>query len=233
MRARGILLLPLFLVACESEDLLAGLPDAAPQIDAGCMAGYPIYLNRYPVTIQPGVVNDSVANTSTMLTEPATTTGSQFSHADWSAAIACARELFAPFPIVITDEDPGDVDHLEIVVTHLPGELGFDGNIRSIAALPCGGAIRRSVAFAFSGTFSSPRDLCEGGFGYPAGVAAGLTPSVRCEDVMNWNLDSCASKSFLDEEVQCGVFSPMTCQCGGDTQNSYQQMMQVYGSLCR
>jgi hypothetical protein len=228
MRSLCVLVPLLLLTACASKDLLADLPDAAIGRCPG--DGYPIFLNRDPVTIEPGP-SDSVANTSTLVSEPVTTLGSQLSEAGWDASVACARELFAPFPVVITEVDPGNVEHLEIVVTHAPNELGFPGGVISVAPYSCGDPQRRAITFAFSGEVNSPRLLCEQGFGFTAGIVAGLHHSFRCEDTLS-QLAGCGDKSFLDEEVPCGIYSPEPCACGGDTQNTYQTMQAFYGGLC-
>jgi hypothetical protein len=234
MRAFGLACLPLLLAACEAKDLLPDLPDAAPaaEIDAGCVGCYPIYLNRHPVTIEPAgdEPSDSVANTSVLVTEEVTTAGSRLSEHDWAVTVACVRALFAPFPVVITEIDPGDVDHLEVIVTHSPEELGWPTSTVVNASASACGAGRREITFAFSGLITTPQRLCEFGVGFTAGRAAGLSSSGFCPDIMAQGHWWC-EKSFLDEELGCGFYGDEPCLCGGDTQNSYQTMQAYYGGL--
>jgi hypothetical protein len=42
-------------------------------------------------------------------------------------------------------------------------------------------------------------------------------------------LDGCGAKAFQDLDAPCGVVSPQTCQCGGQTQNSYQALLAIFG----
>jgi hypothetical protein len=223
----------LLLGACGSKDLLADLPDAGPTaVDAGPAGCYPIFLNRAPVTIYPSTdgLSDPVANKSVMVTETVTTAGSQLSDSDWDATVACVRALFAPFPVVITEVDPGDVDHHEVVVTHSATEIGGpSGATAAWSGIGCG-TQRRELTFAFSAVLTSPRELCERGVGAVAGGVAGLDGSTYCPDVMSLPSSACGDKSFVDAEVACAA--PLPCRCGGDTQNSYQTMQDYYAGLC-
>jgi hypothetical protein len=59
-----------------------------------------------------------------------------------------------------------------------------------------------------------------------------LDHAFLCADTMTY-LSGCAEpKSYVDMDVACGEFEARACQCGGNTQNSYQTIMDLAGPAC-
>jgi hypothetical protein len=54
---------------------------------------------------------DASTNTSSILDAPTTLAPPNVVEADWTFFLGCVAEKFAPFNIVITDQDPGAIDH--------------------------------------------------------------------------------------------------------------------------
>ena len=42
-------------------------------------------------------------------------------------------------------------------------------------------------------------------------------------------LSGCGDKTYQDGDYPCGEYSPRSCECGGQTQNSYQYIMGLFG----
>ncbi len=231
---RALWLLAICTLCGCRENLLANLPDAAPAAPADAVVDAPpayiVYLNRRPVTVMPGD-QDSVANTSSLLNDVYTTPGSIMTDEKWATLLQCVREILAPFPIQVTTDDPGNVDHEEIIFAQSPSDVGAPAGLGFLAAPNCSGGARE-VGYVFEGVDPSPtRALCENVV-FPIGAAAGLDFSYKCEDVMS-ALGGCGDKSFLDQVVQCGEQAPADCECGDSLQNSYQAMLRYYGGLAQ
>jgi hypothetical protein len=47
------------------------------------------------------------------------------SAANWAATVACFKDLWKEFDVVITDEDPGNVPHMEAVFGGYPQDVGM------------------------------------------------------------------------------------------------------------
>src|SRR5690606_37973399 len=85
-----------------------------------------IYLNRCEdgCQISPGF-EDSRSNRSSIIDSTIELSEWQHSEAGWREMVACVRELYAPFDVIVTDVDPGQEPHFEAMVAGAPGEAGF------------------------------------------------------------------------------------------------------------
>ncbi|HTM19866.1 MAG TPA: hypothetical protein VL172_05140 [Kofleriaceae bacterium] len=232
----------LALAGCH-EDLLADLPDAAaPPADACVPAGsHIVYLNREPTTFTPGSPDDSVANVTSLVSAEVTTQGVstlQLTDTRWRTITECVAALLAAYDVRVTNEDPGDVDHWELVVTHDGTEVGQPASSAGVAPAGCPSAGPREIAFAFWQPFNLGMDaqgMCEL-LGWEIGIMAGLSPTVDCRDVLgplDGSAPECADPAtFLDETVGCADaadYQPADCRCGGTLQNSDLTLTAYFG----
>jgi len=74
-----------------------------------------IYLNHDGVILRPGD-NNSSRQVSSIVTQPTAIGGWDVDDDTWSDTVACIAQLYAPFDVTVTDEDPGDVPHIEAVI---------------------------------------------------------------------------------------------------------------------
>src|SRR5688500_9797486 len=83
-----------------------------------------IYLNKGGGVFYPGALNDSSANTSFLVQAgelsqtqipPAPLTPTQ-----WNELVQCVKDKYAPFSVEITDVDPENLDHIEVVIGGTP-----------------------------------------------------------------------------------------------------------------
>lgn len=176
-------------------------------------------------TYTPGF-DDSSTNQSSVVSGTSTLSGFAFGDPSWNAVVACVRDAFAPFAITVTDVDPGPLVHLEVAIGGAPQQLGLPAGIVEISPVTCTGdrVVEAGIAFAFAQEIGDiPLEVCWNA-ARAAGSLLGLDHELLAGDVMTYLVDP-LPKTFLDETAPCGEFTPRTCQCGGTTQNSHQQLL--------
>ncbi|MDB4954323.1 MAG: Carboxypeptidase regulatory-like protein, partial [Myxococcales bacterium] len=57
--------------------------------------------------------------------------------ASWAQVVACMKATMAPFNITVTDVDPGNVPHFEVMIAGSPGQLGLPQGVGGIADYSC------------------------------------------------------------------------------------------------
>ena len=172
---------------------------------------------------------------------------SAFSRSDavWQETMACMREVFAPFNVVVTDDDPGSAPHYEIMVGGSPTQLGFDLGTGGVSPATCG-TIPSSLVFVFDVWGNNANEICA---------------TAAQEVAHSWALDHVTDASdpmtyysyanrrhFKDADVTCGSdcsdgLGPngetctgtgrqtRECACGaGPTQNSVQMIKELFGT---
>src|SRR4051812_26264184 len=84
--------------------------------DAACQPAV-LYLNRTGGLWDHGAHDDAAANLSILVDGPRTLPAWPKDDTDWGLLVDCLRTALAPFPLTITETDPGAVPHTEIVFT--------------------------------------------------------------------------------------------------------------------
>src|SRR5450755_4064832 len=103
MRALALVVL----VACGGSD---HVPDAtcAPAI---------VYLDRGGGSYDHGALDDATANLSVIVDVPRVLPPWPHDDANWGDLVSCIRTALAPFPLQVTEVDPGVAPHVELVFT--------------------------------------------------------------------------------------------------------------------
>lgn len=197
----------------------------APAPQAGAM--HILFLNRCVggVTINPGN-EDSSANTSSILGGPVNFPEFPWGDATWNETMARTRELFAPFNVQVTDVDPGNTPHDEVIVCGDGASAGFQG-AGGVAPFTCG-VIPRAITYVFAETMGNNPDALAIVVGQEAAHAWGLDHEYKCDDPMTY-LNWCGDVQYQDGDYPCGEYSERECSCGGNTQNSYQHILGLFG----
>jgi MYXO-CTERM domain-containing protein len=188
-----------------------------------------LYLNRCKggETFSPGY-NDSRNNRSSILGSTRTLPEYAYGDASWNELVTEARDLFRPFGVIVTDEDPGNEPHHEALVCGHSSDAGMPNGVGGVAPFSCG-VIENSITFSFPEVWGNqPRIIAEV-VAQEAAHAWGLDHEYLCEDPMTY-LVGCGKKAYRDEDARCGEYEPRNCQCGGATQNSYQAILAVFGN---
>lgn len=145
----------------------------------------------------------------------------------WNQVVDITRQLYAPFNITVTDVDPGNTPHDEAVVCGDGAMAGFAG-AGGVAPFSCG-VIPNAITFTFAETLGNDPQLIAEVVGQESAHAWGLDHEYLCEDPMTY-LSGCGNKTFQNIDAQCGEFNPRQCSCGGNTQNSYQWIVDTWGA---
>jgi hypothetical protein len=224
-----LLLLSSYAIAAPNSSPLQGSRIEAPPhlIQAGTNTGSRIlYLNRCVggCVIEPGF-EDSRTNHSSIV--ETTRNISEFRHSDedWQYIVDCVRELYAPFDVLVTDEDPGDISHSEAIVAGTAVEAGFLG-AGGVAPFACS-FIDNAITYTFAGNYENMRTICNV-VGQESAHAFGLDHEMECKDPLTY-LGGCSLKSFQDVDAPCGEYVERECECGGDTQNSFRYLEDLFG----
>lgn len=230
--------------ACGLTVLSAGA-DAAPTVPNGVLYRKPdpnarvaagsrrttniIYLNRCEggCTVSPGK-NNSIANTTEIALRTGTLT--EFAGGDdlWQAAVDCARDVYAPYNVVLTEEDPGDVPHFEVMIAGVADEVGR-APVGGLGVGACGEVVDNSISMVFANTpgANDATWLCYA-IAQETAHNFGLDHELEASDPMSY-LPFDGVRQFMDAEVPCGEMEATDCCAGPSTQNSHAYLMDEFG----
>ncbi len=195
-------------------------------------AGYHIlFINpcRGGETISPGF-NDSRTNHSSVPNQTVSFPEYPYGDASWNQVMTEVRSIMAPFGLEVTDQDPGNVPHTEIITC---GTSFAGSSVLGIAPFGCG-LVANAVGFAFAEEHGDERELAET-IVHEAGHTFSLNHLYDCEDPMTY-LGGCGDKYFQSAALSCagvssgGAWERQSCSCGGTTQNSHQTLLGMFGA---
>ena len=194
--------------------------------------GRVIYLNHDGVILRPGD-NDASRQRSSIVAEPTLLAGWDVDDETWAQTAACVAEIYAPFDVIVTDQDPGDVPHLEAVLGGHPGDVGLPDDVAGVSPFrtDCS-IIEGSVVFAFTDVLpDDPRTVCEV-IAQEIAHSFGLDHEMLASDPMTY-LDYGGERTFQDEMASCGEFADRKCGINGNMcrqrQNSFALLEQRLG----
>lgn len=201
-----------------------------------------IYMNRCAggCTVQPGY-DSSIDNTSSILRSTANFEEFKWGDDEWQQLLSCVRETYSPFNVTVTDQDPGQVPHWEIIVAGAASEAGMPAGVLGVS--PWVGQcpepiIDNAITYAFLNDPYARDDINEMCWivAQETAHSFGLDHEALANDPMTYiGLDSSqvSRHSFMDEDAACGAYTADDdgCYCLGTTQNSYQALMDIFGPL--
>ncbi len=191
-----------------------------------------LYINKNGVTLSPGD-NDARTNRSTLVTQTTAVPAWTTTAAAWSQIMSCTRTMWAPFNVTVTDVDPGNVPHMESIVTTTSSTIGMDPNVGGVSPYTIGcDLIPNSIVFTFAQAFNGdPETICEV-MGQEMAHSIGHDHQMLASDPMTY-LQYTGLQSFKDQTVSCGEYQNRACglqgECGA-TQNSVQMMLTRVGA---
>jgi hypothetical protein len=190
--------------------------------DAACEPAV-LYLNRTGATYQHGSFDDSSLNFSPIIDVERTLPPWPHDNIDWASLAACIREGLAPFPVAITETDPGMTAHTEIVFT-----TSYWGGQAGTTMITSGGCKDNyELVVLFGDALPTYARACHLAVRTYAQITAKLDLVGDCEDFMNNQLDCSEMRVFKDVSSACVDDSdvPTDCRCGGTSQNSHQALL--------
>lgn len=149
----------------------------------------------------------------------------------WGELVQCVKDTFLPFEIDVVTTDPGAANHSEVMIGGLAAQLSPDLVAGGVAPfVGCGATEDNVISFVFAGGQNDLEFLC-GAVAQEACHVWGLDHELNKLDPMTY-LDLGSLKRFQNASAQCGeaLNAPRECYCGGQTQNSYEYMSQMFGS---
>jgi MYXO-CTERM domain-containing protein len=202
-------------------------PLPPPVIDDSAHAAPKIFfLNKNGGTYTPGN-NDARTNRSSIVGQTRSVPAWNVSASGWSQVMTCMTTMFSRWNVVITDVDPGNVPHWELVVAGRPQDIGMQAGIGGVSPFNCS-TINNSIVFTFAEVYGTAyRDICETN-AQEIAHSFGLDHERLCADPMTY-LTGCGNKSFQNTAAPCGEYTNRPCMCGGSTQNSVALLDQRLG----
>jgi MYXO-CTERM domain-containing protein len=179
--------------------------------------------------ITRGNSNNSLTNTSTIASgNLAAYSGSTTT---WNSIMTCVRQTFAPFGITVVDVNPGNVPHFEAMAAGLPTQIGFSNGVAGVAPFTCG-IINNAISFSFLNL--NPSDVNDACWtiAQESAHAFGLSHEMLAADPMTY-IPNPPVKRFVDQSACIGTQGccqpAQECQCGPTMQNSYQELLDIFG----
>lgn len=170
----------------------------------------------------------SISNKSSLLKGDAHVGSYSFGRAHFSQVVRCVQDVYAPFGVTVTEQDPGNVPHFETIVAGSPTQLGFPAEVGGVAPFACDG-VDNAISFVFPVKLDGDAQrICET-IAHESAHPLGLEHTFLCEDTMTY-LEDCGDKGFVDLEAPCGEDGTRDCKCGGRTQNSYRKLIDAVGA---
>jgi len=190
-----------------------------------------IYLNPClpnGCTVYPGS-DDSRTNRSSIPNTQALLTAWPHGTTAWNQLVQCVKDMYAPFNISVTDVDPGNTNHFEVMVAGNASAIGVDGAGGVAPFEPCDGQLQDNViSFVFAADISNQDFLCWAAAQESSHVF-GLDHELNALDPMTYLTPPIKKEGFQNTASNCGEDNPRECWCSGNTQNSYQYLMDTFG----
>ena len=186
------------------------------------------YLNKSGGTFRPGN-NDARTNYSSIVDSVSTVPAWNVSAAGWTHVVDCMRDMFDRWNVTITDQDPGNVPHWEIVIAGRPQDVGMQQGVGGVSpyTYDCS-VISNSIVYTFAEVYGNDyQAICETS-AQEIAHSFGLDHEYLCEDPMTY-LYNCGDKAFQDVAAPCGEYSARECACGDTTQNSVEWLNERLG----
>jgi len=202
------------LAACGGEP--------ATPTDAACERAT-LYLNRNGADYAFAGRDDSSQNVSELLDMPRTLPPWPHDDIDWGFLTDCIRTRLAPFPVEITETDPGARPHTEIVFT----TAYWAGAPGTTNIVPSACRSGHEVQFVFGNALPTFVRACHVALRGYAQMTALLSIADNCEDILNADMDCSLERNFTDRESTCVDANAQAtpCRCSGAaTQNSFDAM---------
>jgi len=192
-----------------------------------------IYLNHDGVILTPGD-NDATQHVSSIVAQPTAIDGWDIDDQTWADTVACVANIYAPFDVTITDQDPGDVPHIEALVGGDPRDVGLPENVAGVSPFTSDcSIIENSIVFTFTDVLpDDAQTVCEV-MAQEIAHSFGLDHEMLPADPMTY-LDYDGDRTFKDEMASCGEYSDRMCGINGticrQRQNSVALLEQRLGA---
>ncbi|MGE0548498.1 MAG: Ig-like domain-containing protein [Kofleriaceae bacterium] len=146
----------------------------------------------------------------------------------WNQVVECVKDTYAPFGVNIVTERPATGSYHMAIVAGRPQDVQMQNGVGGVSPFSCG-YINNSISYSFSNIYGGDvNDICWT-VAQETAHSWGLDHKYDNRDPMTYMQSGPARKTFQDSAGPCGEFSARSCQCGGNTMNSYQEILATFG----
>jgi hypothetical protein len=212
----------------ERPRTLVNLVELDPTTVPSIVNSHVIYMNPCMpsgCSVSQGPTDSRTHHSDIIRVGQATLTAYPYGQSSWNSVMTCMRATFAPFNVTITDVNPGNVDHFEIMVAGSPSQVGLPNGVGGIADSPCGAGpglcspyYPNALVFDFANVWGNdPNEICATA-AQEIGHSFTLDHVIDASDPMTYNNFS-GMRTFHDGR-QCGSdcvggTSPYGLPCSG------------------
>ena len=193
--------------ACGGSSVVADAPCATPIV----------YLDRMGGAYDHGLVDNAGQNLSLLLDQPRVLPPWPNGDVNWQSLANCIRASLAPFPVQVTETDPGTVSHFELVFT----TAYWAGDVATTGIVPDSCKPGHQIGFVFGDALPTATRACQIAMIGFAEMAANLSFSTDCADLLNNDMDCAPMRTFIDHDEPCAGGA---CRCGGTSENTFQAL---------
>jgi hypothetical protein len=190
-----------------------------------------IYLNNCKpngCAVTPGNDN-AMTNRSSIPSQSSTVTPFAYSDSNWQLVVDCVKATYAPFGVQIVTERPATGNYHMAIVAGRPGDVQMQNGVGGVSPFSCG-YIPNAISFSFANIYGGSVDDVCWTVAQETAHSWGLDHKFDNKDPMTYLQSGPSRKSFQNMAGPCGENSARSCQCGGSTMNSFQAIMQTFGS---
>ena len=195
-------------------------------------AGNLLYLNRCAngCKVDPSGYDDDRQSPpkSTIPQQPSILPAWPWGDDAWHQLVQCVGTTYAPFDLLITEDDPGGVPHFEVMLGGRSTDVQVDSAGGIAPGIGCDAPMQNALSFVFAAETSDVSALCWAA-AQETGHLFGLDHELDAMDPMTY-LGPSQKAGFQDVNADCGESTPRACTCGGRTQNSYAHLMHALGA---
>ncbi|HEY1547068.1 MAG TPA: Ig-like domain-containing protein [Kofleriaceae bacterium] len=161
--------------------------------------------------------------------------------ADWAALVLCMKEVYSPFAVTITDQEPQNTSFTEVLVAGMPTDVDQPADYLGVATISANcSPVDNELAFAFANSHPGSGEdriyqICWTA-AQESAHAFGLDHEYQftdgesaCRDPMTYRDDCLGEKFFRNMEADCGTFAEAPCRCSS-TQDSAALLLDVFGA---
>jgi uncharacterized protein (TIGR03382 family) len=226
------LLLPLSASAGPFHDVVVQpAKHAPPGTKHFVTTSHLIYLNPCMpngCNVSPGF-DDSRSDHSSIPQQPSHLAAYPWGQQSWGTLVQCVKDMYSPFDIQITDVDPGNTAHFEVMVGGNSTDIGIQGAGGVAPFIPCDGQLEDNViSFVFAASTQNLDFLCWAAAQETSHVF-GLDHELDAKDPMTYLSPPIKKPGFQNEAADCGESTPRDCWCTGTKQNSAQYLLDTFG----
>ena len=189
-----------------------------------------IYLNNCKpngCAVHPGGEN-SATGSSGIPSQNSTVQAFAYSDTVWNQVVDCVKQTYAPFAVNIVTTRPASGNYHMAIVAGTPQDVQMQSGVGGVSPFTCG-YINNAISYSFANIYGPDVDQICWTVAQETAHSWGLDHKFDNKDPMTYLSSGPTRKTFQNMAGACGEFSARACQCGGQTMNSFQEILATFG----